>query len=409
MNWLKLYGWPDLITLPILLGQIAAFCARPQYVVHKPEASASDEKAIYVLLPVFDEANTINASIRYFVGIAEACPGVKIVVLMTARENRTYSALSDDLKKHRSITILFAPIEYSSKAAQLNYGIDKLTAVCGGDYLAIFDVDSRPRPAVFQEVQRRRSEGKIFQQHGLFLANIDDVFMHPILYGLALSQSRWTISQEMARFCAYKNGLIPGIHLVGHGLFIRREVLAKYGGFPEETEVEDAHLGFYLSAEHEPICSLNEMDDSDVPVRVSGWFRQALRWSAGPREAFVYRKIFARKFLGANASGLRLDVLTYWTFFMWVVWALTSPAILFGTLTALDGYLSGILWLAFNTILLWADLRLIKRLSGNRINVGIYSLFSVACYSVIGSVPVIIAGFSEILGRRLTITKSEHF
>jgi hypothetical protein len=105
--------------------------------------------------------------------------------------------------------------------------------------------------------------------------------------GIALLQSRWTLAREIPRLRrqavqARRCGSAPRwphlAHCVGHGLFVRGDVLSALAGLPTATMNEDLAFGYLACAAGIPIEPLPLLEYGDSPATMWGSIRQTRQW-----------------------------------------------------------------------------------------------------------------------------------
>lgn len=186
------------------------------------------------------------------------------------------------------------------KAAQVNYAVR--TAADAFDYVAVYDVDSRPEtealaatvaymrahrertgtwPEVLQQSARFATAGAAAHGWGRALAR-----------GLARHQSLWTLRREIPSFRRYQKATTsPGrrtfvraiarglAQTVGHGLIVRTDVFKRVGGLPEHTWLDDIAFGYRLTVAGIPVHHVPVLLCAPAPETPAGAIEQAERWS----------------------------------------------------------------------------------------------------------------------------------
>ena len=181
------------------------------------------------------------------------------------------------------------------KAAQVNHAARWLPA---DGYVAVYDVDSRPSrddlAAVTTLIATHDGWPPVVQQHALHLAaipplatgkrSLGDFFIR----GSALLQSVWTLRREIPYARRYQRAALrPGsarrvwaglAQPVGHGLFLRQDVVAELGGFPETTILDDVPLGVPLTLRSVPTLSVPRTCTVPAADTVHEVVAQGRRW-----------------------------------------------------------------------------------------------------------------------------------
>lgn len=408
----------DLVALAALLRALSNFCglvtslrARARFIAHSRPGVESQRK-IFVIIAVFNEQAVIDETCAYFSEIIENEPGIHLLICGTVREhtegeNPTLNRARLALNNIARCRVIECPIADGYKAEQIQYAY--LNSGAGPeDYLAFYDVDSRPEPAVFAEVNGTGGNACILQQHALFLQNLSHLGRKPLQMGQALYQSRWTLAHEIPRFSLYRHRLTPFVHLVGHGLFVKRWVLDEFRGIPTGTIVDDAHLGFFMAAQKYMVASLGSVDFSDNPEKFSETYRQLYGWSRGPLDVAAYLRSYRNT--GQPLSPGRAAAMCITAYGYWAQWIVTSPAIILLLGAAILGRPLAIAWLIAylaDFALAYAGLgRLypVRGLPPAAKAVGAMVLFALIC-----SLPAFGSFFDKVLRRTRAKYKTTHW
>src|SRR6266851_3336215 len=155
------------------------------------------------------------------------------------------------------------------KAAQVNYAARSLPA---SGYLAVYDVDSRPGAELLARtyalLSRPGEEPAVVQQHALHAATRagQPLARRVLVCGSAALQSMWTLRREIPYARRYQQSAgRPGIvarlraglpQPVGHGVFLRQDVLVQLGGLPEMTVLDDVPAGVPIALRGIPVLSV---------------------------------------------------------------------------------------------------------------------------------------------------------
>jgi hypothetical protein len=182
--------------------------------------------------------------------------------------------------------IMAGQVNYAARAelARLSAaGIDPARV-----WIAVYNADSQPAAATLPAVTRLLGaypDAQIIQQPAIFTRSLCG---NVAANGAALLQSRWTLAREIPRLrrqAAYARagpgqarGIPPLAHCVGHGLFIRGDTFARFGGLPTETMNEDLPLGYLACAAGVPIDPLPVLEEADSPPDITDVIRQARQW-----------------------------------------------------------------------------------------------------------------------------------
>lgn len=181
------------------------------------------------------------------------------------------------------------------KAAQVNYAARGLP---DGGYVAIYDIDSRPDRAALTAIRSVLSAGRppIVQQHALHSLPLSasdggaggSSLQRRLVSGTALLQTVWTVRREIPyarrhqRFTC-RSGIVAGLRAglsqpVGHGLFLRHDVLADLDGLPETAVLDDVPTGVPLALLRIPTLSVPHLTEVPAARTVAEAIAQGRRW-----------------------------------------------------------------------------------------------------------------------------------
>jgi cellulose synthase/poly-beta-1,6-N-acetylglucosamine synthase-like glycosyltransferase len=289
---------------------------------------------IHILIPVYQEAGVIKASIEFFDKLAKY-PNVLLYYITTEREGEksdTVAALKQMQERYKFLHLHYPETE-GFKAHQLNWAIEQILASHGGadyqtTYFGIYDVDSRPEIEVIKTMLYGRDP--IYQQPSIYLENYTRIGSFQQIG--ALFQTKWELCGNIPIFREYQRSFqqkrpvtsLP--HCTGHGLFIRADVINKAGLLDTRTLAEDLEFGYRAAFREIPITLLHEIDYTQYAPTFPSTVRQTSRWFHGEMNLYRY---YAREKMRGNKK------LGSW-FFKWLVlkrygttlkWAFGAPLI----------------------------------------------------------------------------------
>jgi hypothetical protein len=164
--------------------------------------------------------------------------------------------------------------------------------------------------------QAKSGHQRVFQQSAIFLDNFHSLLDRNsplngrLLQANAVLQTRWTLIHEIPRILRqffvlkrWKMRLLH-THCVGHGLFLRKDLVRELGGIPSGTLTEDFALGFTLSLRGEPIQVLSVLESADMPRSIDAALRQKYVWFFGPMDHISYAMNFVRNYAGKASKWL---------------------------------------------------------------------------------------------------------
>lgn len=164
-------------------------------------------------------------------------------------------------------------------------------------FFAVYNADSCPHPDTLRAAAALIGRldhdpggpARIIQQSAAFTANMADLPAGPagsLLTGAGWLQSRWTLAREIPRLRRHAAQARRGrprtmrhlAHCVGHGLIVRADTFAEFGGLPEATLNEDLAFGYLACAAGVPIDPLPLLEEADTARTVRSWISQGNQW-----------------------------------------------------------------------------------------------------------------------------------
>lgn len=268
-----------------------------------------------ICIPMLREQKILPDTIKYFSRLNYPKDNYQVIIVTTSKEKKelnkltTFELASKITKKinYKLGIKLFRIINYPRKKGvmshQINYVIRKFIKNKKNEknIFAIYNADSRPNLNTLKNISLEFSKYKkqtnknpnIIQQSSLFTLNYESLpknLTGYIMKAAALFQTKWTLTHELSRLrkqsitINYKtDNLLLKIfntnlsHCVGHGLFVRLDLLAKEY-LPTETINEDLPFGFYQCCKKEPILPFPVLENSDVPLSLKSLINQKKVW-----------------------------------------------------------------------------------------------------------------------------------
>jgi len=286
---------------------LSIFWLRKPGVVSYPQ-NEEDLPFICLNLPILCEPRkAVEEAITYFTNLNY--PRNKLSInIITSEKERLYSSLEaigfiDALIEKRNHEInapvlsrFHYPYPEGNKASQLNYAISSLGLFEAEDqvFIGTYDIDSRPHRDTLlilgQDYLQALKKPLVFQQFSLYLKNFEDLNL--ALKASAVYQSLWSLCYEIPvarkqykllskakKFLHFFNFNL--IYCIGHGHFVRWDVLKSIGLYPTYTNTEDLQLGYLLSFQQIPIKPLPVLDNSSMPNTIKAFLMQNARWFGG--------------------------------------------------------------------------------------------------------------------------------
>lgn len=347
-----------LYLLIILTNFIHLICVKKWINGQKNSKLKNPAKPLYLLIPVLYEQNIIRETYEHFYKVVTHNCNIKVVFISTGKEKKvgqkqTTREILLFLKESApsdNILILNYPHDNGVMAHQLNYAVHfiKENFERNRDFwIGIYNADSRINEKAIAYVNNVvvRSEGQseCYQQYSWYINPREE--KKSILGSASLWQSRWSIAFEFYRAIyqikvneLYKKARLDSTiirtifdkmnYVIGHGLFITESLLARAGGFPEETINEDAYLGYILNQMHVDIKPIPYLECSDFAKSITSYIKQQTVWFNGPLYAFQYMKLWFSKSEYSKKEKHMAFVLAVKLFLHAIYW-IGSPLILY--------------------------------------------------------------------------------
>lgn len=267
-----------------------------------------------IIVPLMDEAVTVNKLIRSINRLQYPRDKVEIVFATTVRErnhtgkNPTHETIlryiKTKAKKHPqdfNLRVVESPSKTGYVATQNNFAIASLKdEIKKDDFIVFYNADSLPNKntllAANAIIDEQGTEANVLQQSSLFTKNLRAILKQRQYSAAAngIHQSLWTLKHEVAmtrrqshlsikishEISALKRFLLTRFTVcVGHGLFVRKSY---YDLHPlnEDTNIEDTQYGLYQSLEKTPVFTIPVLENSETPstfkkviVQKRGWFK----------------------------------------------------------------------------------------------------------------------------------------
>jgi cellulose synthase/poly-beta-1,6-N-acetylglucosamine synthase-like glycosyltransferase len=249
-----------------------------------------------------------------------------------------------------------------SKADQLNYALGNIGRLFPSNvdeltYVAVYDADSRPDPTTFLYVgvnardifEKKGVMPPAYQQVALYVRNFSKLPQN--LRGMmlkleALYQCRWSIGYELPNYIS-QNKMAPTSgtstlrqlaahrlsYLIGHGCFLRADVLRLVGGFPTYSMTEDLSLGNILSFLQTEIVPVPFLDYCEMPDTLGRLIKQSSLWFASSTSVFATLEYLEKS--GVPYHKARALYLVCQRTVMHVAWSVGGLLLMFGLAASL--------------------------------------------------------------------------
>jgi len=276
-------------------------------------------KKIFLIIPLLNEEKVFDALVDNFSAVIEKHANLQVVLVTCDKETQKNSSAKNTIELCRQLSKnnnRFRHFHYPSvrgrMAHQVNFGIREIIKQFNPDpmetYISIYNADSNPHRETIevfekycsQVFEREHLYPEAVQQVSTFLLNYQTYngkWTSSIMKASAFIQTRWSLGYEIEM---YRNqtldtlcrkrlfGYVSPAYCVGHGLFIRLDIMEKFGLLSEKYTNEDLPLGFFLSLSRIPIRVLPILEDSESPQDLRQLIRQKISWYWGMIEHFDY-------------------------------------------------------------------------------------------------------------------------
>lgn len=312
------------------------------------------KRHIIVVIPAMNEVDNVEESINYFKELNDIC---EIIYVTTLKEKsmQTYNKINDEIRKKqaKNIRVINSPNTVGTMANQLNYVIKNLK---DNDIIAIYNIDSKPERKTFKYVLNNITDNVVLQQVSFFDDNLKGIMKSAQSW-----QNRWSIVYEIGKYL--NDSKMEFKYCIGHGLFIKKNILKRIGYFSENEINEDNEFGYRLNINNISIKPIPFMEKADFAKSRKIYIRQQSTWVNGPLYAFKYYISNKRTFKNLILSTLNFKAFLSWCLLPWVCYLGIIFSILYDVwlfiilIVLVIFYLTGINYLA-NKLLI--DLKYIK-------------------------------------------------
>ncbi|MDQ2934852.1 MAG: glycosyltransferase [Chloroflexota bacterium] len=239
-----------------------------------PERLRPARLGFTVLLPARHEEAVIGDTIRRVLKANYPAPMVEVIVICSSEDTGTIEVAQRTIetlgtRRARVVTFDGGPI---NKPHGLNVGF----AASREDVVTIFDAEDDIDPDIFRIINTvMLDDGVGIVQAGVQLVNHRDHW-----FSLLNCLEYFFQFKSRLHFHA-RVGMIP---LGGNTVFMRRELVARVGGWDEQCLTEDADIGVRLSALGERIRVVYDpkhVTREETPSSIAELVRQRTRWNQG--------------------------------------------------------------------------------------------------------------------------------
>lgn len=248
-----------------------------------PPVLPVDAPLISVLIPAFNEANVIVASIRRV--LASNYPRLEVIVIDDGSSDATSAVVSEHFQASDAVTLI--SVENGGKAKALNIGLQHAR----GSVVVGLDADTQFEPDTISNLARWFVDPTVGAVAGN--AKVGNR-VNTITNWQALE---YISAQNLERRALAVLGcitVVPGA--VGAW---RRSVLDELGGFPGNTLAEDQDLTIAVQkARYQVLYDSAAIARTEAPDTVQGLSKQRFRWAYGTLQCLWKHRdvLFARRY-----------------------------------------------------------------------------------------------------------------
>lgn len=169
-------------------------------------------------------------------------------------------------------------------ADQLNYVLNKYKVIDDKKtYFSVYNADSFPNEKTIEQVFNTiySQNPKVIQQYSYAFKNLETLSF--LMKGFALYQSNFEIKNGLMNSMVFSKFLYT--YVVGHGMYIRLDILKKLGGFDNKFWCEDIYLSSVLRNKNIEIFPIYLLENMETPKYLNiqikqnaVWFKTSNQW-----------------------------------------------------------------------------------------------------------------------------------
>lgn len=263
---------------------------------------SSSKCKIIIVIPCLREQLIISETIDYFLKIISSYNNIELAIVTTEKEEyekslmklketvndqTTSEIVKEYIKKNnlKRIKHFHYPKTEGMMSDQLNYVMKKYKNEKFKEvYFSVYNADSRPSPNTIDSVLKTIEDKNfpcVMQQYSYAFSNMDQLSF--IMKGFAIYQSNFEIKYGLVNAVTFPNFLYT--YVVGHGMYIRLDILNELGGFDNKFWCEDIFLSSVLRNKNIKITPILTLENMETPKKISilmkqnaNWFRTSNQW-----------------------------------------------------------------------------------------------------------------------------------
>jgi len=238
---------------------------------------------ISVLIPVFNEEESIEDTIKHVLQINYPKKKLEIIVINDGSTDNTEKIVKKLIKKYKQIRLINK--KNSGKADSLNQGME----IARGELIAVVDSDSFPGKESLKKLTGFFSDPQMGAVTSFVKVRNKDKNFFAKIQSIEYMILGW--SRKLLDF-------IDSVYVTNGPLSLYRKSFAeKVGGFDKNTVTEDIDITWnMLYHNYKTGMCLDTEVTTIVPIKFKEWFRQRTRWGLGGLQAISkYRKMFLKR------------------------------------------------------------------------------------------------------------------
>ena len=254
---------------------------------------------ILIIIPCLREQSIIKETIDYFLNLINDKDNIELIIVTTEKEKyeqilnnqernkTTFEVVQEYLSENNinRVKLFHYPYKDGIMADQLNYVMEKYKDYDNERvYFSVYNADSRPNLDTINSalnIIKNQNYPEIIQQYSYAFSNLGSLSF--VMKGFALYQSNFEIKYGLVNSLTFSNLLYT--YVVGHGLYIRLDVLEKIGGFDNKFWCEDIYMSTIIRNRNIKITPILNLENMETPKNVSvlikqnaNWFRTSNQW-----------------------------------------------------------------------------------------------------------------------------------
>lgn len=200
-------------------------------------------------------------------------------------------------------------------ADQLNYVLSKFEFKDEKNYyFSVYNADSIPNKNTIKEVLQIINENnspKVIQQYSVPISNWNE--LSNLMKGFAIYQSNFELRYGLIN--SYFPNKLLYTYVVGHGMYIRVDILKQIGGFETKYWCEDIYMSYVLRNKDIPIYPIGTLEIMQSPQYLSiltkqnaVWFKTSFECLKILKDVFKQNKKVSSNSMGWLIQRIRMNI-----------------------------------------------------------------------------------------------------